>query len=164
MTQRNRTYTWEDPTPHIQKAAEMSGLVYMRAFLNGDMPNAPIAQTLGFRPAEVDYGRVVFIGEPDDYHLNPIGTIHGGFAATLLDSALACAVHTTLEQGMIYTTSQLNIHYIRALLPAMGTIRGEGTVIHSGRKVATAEAEVTDSDGKLYAHATTTCLIMPLKT
>jgi uncharacterized protein (TIGR00369 family) len=162
MTQHNRSYTWDDPTPHIDKAKQMSGLEYMRAFINGEIPNAPIAQTMGFRGAEIEYGRVVFVGEPENFHLNPIGTIHGGFAATLLDSALACAVHTTLEQGMIYTTTQLNIHYVRTMMPNMGTIRCEGTVIHRGRKMATAEAEITDNNGKIYAHATTTCLILPI--
>ncbi len=165
MTQNDKQQLiieWEDPLPHLEKAMSSSGLEYMQAFINGEIPNAPIAQLMGFKGRHVEEGRVAFEGVPDERHYNPIGTVHGGFAATLLDSALACAVHTTLPQGMIYTTAQLNINYTRALRPNTGKVICEARVVHRGNRMATAEATLKDEAGKLYAHGTTTCLIFPL--
>lgn len=153
---------WEDPLPHIEKAMTLTGLEYMQAFVSGDVPNAPIAQLMNFEGQHVEEGRIIFEGTPGERHYNPIGTVHGGFAATLLDSALACAVHTTLPQGMMYTTAQLNINYTRALRPNTGKVICEARVVHRGSRVATAEATLKDEAGKLYAHGTTTCLIFPL--
>jgi len=158
----SRTYEWEDPTPHVQAGLQMSGLDYMQALIDGKFPPPPIAQTLGFQLVEVEEGRAVFAGEPAGYHYNPIGVVHGGMAATLLDSALGCAIHTTLPQGIGYTTVQLNVNMVRAITIKTGRIRCEATVIHSGRQMATSQAEVRDSNGKLLAHGTTTCLVFPL--
>ena len=164
MSKRKRTYEWDDPAPHIRQGLTMSGLDYMTAFIQGDIPNAPIARTLGFEGHSIEEGRVVFVGEPNEFVLNPIGTVHGGFLATMLDSALACAIHTTLEQGMLYTTLQLNINYTRAVHLNTGKLYCEATVIHRGRQMATSEATVKDEAGKIYAHGTTTCMIFPIPT
>ncbi|MEL7302357.1 MAG: PaaI family thioesterase [Pseudomonadota bacterium] len=138
----------------------MSGKAFLEAIANGDLPQPPIAKTLGFKLVEVGDGLAVFEGTPDASCFNPIGTIHGGFAATLLDSCLACSVHSTVPQGSIYTTLEIKVHYTRAILPDVGLMRAEGRVLHAGRTTGTSEGRLTDRNGKLYAHGTTTCLIM----
>lgn len=160
---RSRTYEWQDPTPHVKEGLQMSGLEYMKALADGKFPAPPIAETLNFKVETVEEGLVIFTGEPAEYHYNPIGVVHGGFAATLLDSALGCVVHTTCPQGTGYTTMQLNVNYTRAITKDTGKLYCEAQVIHAGRQMATAEATLKDENGKLYAHGTTTCLIFPLK-
>lgn len=140
--------------------ARMTGLEVMQAVGRGDLPPPGIAVTLGMMPVEIADGVCTFELSPDERMTNPLGTIHGGIAATILDSCMGCAVHTTLPPGVGYTTAQLNVHYLRAMMPGMGTVRATGTVIHRGRKQSTAEAKLVDSAGKLIAHATTTCLIL----
>jgi uncharacterized protein (TIGR00369 family) len=159
-TTRTRTYSWDDPAAGGRAARLMSGLEYPRAIGRGELLGAPITATLGIVPVEVEEGRVVFAVEPAEWHYNPIGAIHGGLAATLCDSAMACAVHSTLPAGTGYTTIELKVNYIRALTKETGPIRCEGRTIAVGGRIATAEARVTDPAGTLYAHATTTCLIM----
>ncbi|HKB52536.1 MAG TPA: PaaI family thioesterase [Ramlibacter sp.] len=139
--------------------AGRSGLEIMRAMLAGELPYAPIAATLGFLLLEADAGRVLFQGTPAPAHLNPMGTVHGGWYATLLDSALGCAVHTMLPPGRGYTTAQLGINLVRAIGPKVSRVRAEGKAIHAGRQLATAEARLYGPDGTLFAHATTTCLV-----
>jgi uncharacterized protein (TIGR00369 family) len=139
---------------------KMDGLQQLNvAFGNKDF-RPPISETLDFGMESVEKGRVVFSGFPAENHLNPIGTIHGGYAATLLDSALGCSVHSVLEPGEKYTTVDLNVKYIRAMRPGMGKVICTGEIVHKGRKVATAEARLVDEEGKLYAHGNTTCLIL----
>jgi uncharacterized protein (TIGR00369 family) len=141
--------------------AAMTGLELLRAMFDGEIPPAPIALTLDFRPLELEEGRVVFAGTPDERHYNPIGSVHGGYAATLLDSAMGCAVHTTLAAGVGYTTLDLQVRYVRAMTKDTGEVRAEGTVVHAGRRQAIAEGRlVSAADGKLLAHGTTTCLIL----
>lgn len=159
MTERTRTFQWDDPSPSALAAREMSGLDYILAIKNGELPAAPIAAALDFVIEVVEAGRVVFVGEPAEYHYNPIGTVHGGYIATLCDSAMACAIHTTLPQGTGYTTLELKVNYVRPLTVETGKVFCEGKVIHTGRRVATAEGRVTDANGKLYGHATTTCAV-----
>lgn len=139
-----------------------TGLEIMQAVLAGELPFATIAQTLDFLLMEVSPGRAVFQGQPSQRHLNPMGTIHGGWFATLLDSALGCAVHTLMPVGRGYTTAELSVNIVRALSPDIPRVRAEGVVLHCGRQLATAEARLTGPDGKLYAHATTTCLVFDL--
>lgn len=158
--QRTRTFTWQDPLPVAEAGRRMSGLDLFRALIAGELSAPPIAQALGFRLAEADTGRVVFTGMPAEYHYNPIGVVHGGLAATLLDSAMGCAVHSTLPAGVGYTTLEIKVNYIRAITVQTGELRAEGTVIHAGSRTATAEGRLTGTDGKLYAHGTTTCLIL----
>lgn len=136
----------------------MTGLQQLQGLIqSGRRP--PIAETLGFDLVEVAPGRAVFMGEPGEQHLNPIGTVHGGYAATLLDSALGCSIHTLLEPGERYTTVDLNVKYLRAMMPGMGRVTVTGEVVHKGRRIATAEARVVGEDGKLYATGNTTCAI-----
>lgn len=160
---RSRTYEWEDPMPYVQKGMGMAGLDYMKLMIAGEIPPPPIAKTLGFLLVHVEHGYAVFEGEGQEWHYNPIGVVHGGLAATILDSALGCSVHTSLPQGTGYTTSQLNVNLVRAITKETGKLRCEGRVIHGGRQLATAEATLKDMTGKLYAHGTTTCLVFPLK-
>lgn len=160
---RSRTYEWEDPTPHVELGRTLAGLDYMKLMIAGEIPPPPIAKTLGFLLVHVEHGYAVFEGEGQEWHYNPIGVVHGGLAATILDSALGCSVHTSLPQGVAYTTSQLNVNLVRAITKDTGKLRCEGRVIHSGRQLATAEATLKDMNGKLYAHGTTTCLVFPLK-
>jgi uncharacterized protein (TIGR00369 family) len=145
-----------------EQVAGKSGLQIMTSLLNGDLPFAPISQTLDFLLVEVGEGRAVFQGTPGPAHLNPLGTIHGGWYATLLDSALGCAVHTMLPAGRGYTTAQLGVNLVRAIGSKAPRVRAEGKVIHCGRQLASAEARLYGPDGTLYAHATTTCLVFQL--
>lgn len=138
------------------------GLGFLQAMIAGELPQPPITETLGFRLAEAEHGRAVFVGEPQMRHYNPIGSVHAGFAATLLDSALACAVHSTLQRGESYTTLEFKINLVRALTAQTGQVRAEGRILHRGRTLGTSEASLKDAAGKLYAHATTTCIIFPV--
>jgi uncharacterized protein (TIGR00369 family) len=147
-----------------EQIAGMNGLQAMQAMLRGEIPYAAIAKTLDFTIMEVEPGRALFQGTPGPAHLNPMGTIHGGWYATLLDSALGCAVHTMMPPGRGYTTAELGVNLVKAIGPKVQRIRAEGKVIHCGRQLATAEARLFGPDGTLYAHATTTCLVFELKT
>jgi uncharacterized protein (TIGR00369 family) len=140
-----------------------SGLDFLKGVIDGRHPAPPIAQTLGFALVAVEKGRVIFEGTPQHKHYNPIGVVHGGFAMTLLDSALGCAVHTTLDKGDAYTTLEIKVNLVRPLTKDTGLIRAEGRILHRGRTLGTAEGEIKDAGGKLYAHATTTCMIFPAK-
>jgi uncharacterized protein (TIGR00369 family) len=136
-----------------------TGLEIMQSLLRGELPYPPISETLGFFLIEVGDGHAVFQGEPQFKHYNPLGTVHGGWYATLLDSALGCAVQTKLPAGTGYTTAELGLNIVRAANDRTGPLRAIGKVIHSGRQMATAEARIVGPDGKLYAHATTTCFV-----
>ena len=138
----------------------MTGAAFLRAIAGRELPPAPIAALLGFEIEEVGEGRVVFAVEPGEYHYNPIGVVHGGLAATLLDSAMGCAVHTMLPEGRAYTTLEMKVNFVRALTRDVGRVRAIGKIIHLGGKIATAEGSVVDAAGKLYAHGTETCLLI----
>jgi uncharacterized protein (TIGR00369 family) len=157
---RTRTVSWEDPTVTIQTGKAMSGISFLKALQSGELPQPPFAILLGISISEVSEGRVVFSAEPDEYHYNPLGTVHGGVIATLLDSALGCTVQSMLPAGTSYTTLELKVNYLRPVTARMGTVYAEGKIIHVGGRIATAEGRLTDAAGKLYAHATTTCIIM----
>ena len=136
-----------------------SGLEFFQAMANGQLPIPPIGQTLNFIAVEIELGRAVFQGQPKFEHYNPIGTVHGGWIATLLDSALGCAVHSALPAGKGYTTLELKVNYVKALSEKVPLVRAEGKVIHVGGRVATADGRLVGPDGALYAHAVTTCLV-----
>jgi uncharacterized protein (TIGR00369 family) len=157
---RERTYTWVDPQAYVEAAQGRSGIELFRYLLDNDFPAPPIAQTLGFRLVEVDKGLAVFAIEPAEYLYNPIGSVHGGVYATLLDSAAGCAVHTTLDEGVGYTSLDLAVKFLRGMTPDGGEVRAIGTVTHSGRRTALAEARMVDSKGRLLATATSSCLIL----
>ena len=142
-----------------EQIAGKTGLEMMQAMLRAEIPYAAIAKTLDFVLLEVGPGRALFQGTPLAQHMNPLGTVHGGWAATLLDSALGCSVHTMMPPGRAYTTAELSVNYVKGLTPKVQRVRAEGKVIHCGRQLATAEARLFGPDGTLYAHATTTCLV-----
>lgn len=156
---RTRTFTWNDPTLSAKAAQTMSGLDFFQAVLAGEIPLAPIGALMDFALSEAVHGSVVFSLTPSEFHYNPIGIVHGGLAATLLDSAMSCAVHTTLAAGVGYTTAEIKVNYVRAITAATGRLRAIGQVIHTGRRIATAEGKLVDANDKLYAHGTTTGLI-----
>jgi uncharacterized protein (TIGR00369 family) len=160
MIDRTRTITWHDPLEMAAAIAELSGLERMRRLIAGDLPAPPIAQLMNIRLVEADQGRAVFEGVPEEYHYNPIGMVHGGYAATLLDSAMGCAVHTMLPARVAYTTLEFKVNFVRPMKTGTGSVRAIGTVLHAGRTTALAEGRLVSADGTLYAHATTTCLLL----
>lgn len=157
---RIRTVTWHDPMPALRAAQSMSGIEYLQAMQSGELSPPPITALIGMAMVEVSEGRVVFTAEPAEYHYNPLGTVHGGIAATLLDSAMGCAVQSLLPAGTGFTTLEIKVNYVRPITSATGTVTCEGNIIHLGGRIATAEAHVTDATGKLYAHSTTTCILL----
>jgi uncharacterized protein (TIGR00369 family) len=158
---RTRSFSWEDPTVAMASAIELPGLQAMQAIVDGTLAPPPIARLLALELVEVQEGRAVFAIEPAEWMYNPIGSVHGGIAATILDSCMGCAVHTTLEAGVGYTTADLQVRYIRAMSHTTGRVLAEGRVVHTGRRTATAEGRLfVESDGTLLAHATTGCLIL----
>jgi uncharacterized protein (TIGR00369 family) len=146
-------------TVSAEQRRAMGGLAFVQGLVDGTLPLNTIAQTLGYHVAEVESRRVVVTLVPNDTHLNPAGTVHGGLAATLLDSAMGLAIWSTLEKGLGQTTLEFKISLVRPITPGMGVIRAEGTVLNRGRRVGTAEGRITDERGRLLAHGTTTCLI-----
>lgn len=136
-----------------------TGLQMMQAMLKGELPRASISETMDFHFIEVSFGQAILQAAPHPRCLNPLGGMHGGWYCTLLDSALGCAVHTTLPEGRAYTTLELKVNLVRAITPKVPLVRAIGKVIHAGKQVATAEASIIGHDGKLYAHSTTTCLV-----
>lgn len=158
---RSRTLVWQDPVPTAAAGATMTGMEYMTAVVTGQLPPPPIAVTMRLRPVELEEGRVVFEGEPGEEHYNPIGVVHGGYAATLLDSALGCAVHTTLPAGVAYTSLGLEAKFTRPITRDTGRVLCEANVLYRGRRQSTAEATLTAADsGKLLAHGISTCMIL----
>lgn len=160
-TSRSLTVNWQDPMASAAKGLTLSGLDYMKAVAAGEIPPAPIAVLMNMSPQEVDEGRVVFSALPGEEHYNPIGVVHGGFMATLLDSVAGCAVHTTLEAGVAYTTLTLEVKNLRPVTRDTGLVRAEGTVTYRGRRQATSDARLLAAEsGKLLASATSTCMIL----
>jgi uncharacterized protein (TIGR00369 family) len=157
MTTRVAARTYGTVSPDKRK--EMSGLEFVQGLADGTLPLNTIARTLGYDVSEADSGRVVVTTEPGEVHLNPAGTVHGGLAATLLDSCMGLAVQSTLEKGFGQTTLEFKISLVRPITPETGPIRAEGVVMSRGRRVGTAEGRIVDRNGRLLAHGTTTCLI-----
>jgi uncharacterized protein (TIGR00369 family) len=151
----DRTYG----TVSAERRKQMSGLEFVQGLADGTLPLNTIARTLGYDIAEVARGRVVVTAEPNENHLNPAGTVHGGYAATLLDSCMGLAIQSTLEQGLASTTLEFKISLVRPITPQTGLIKAEGVVLNRGRRVGAAEGRITDSQGKLLAHGTTTCFV-----
>ncbi|MGI5380812.1 PaaI family thioesterase [Streptomyces sp. CA-251387] len=157
---RSRTHTWQQPLPWSE-VSDLTGLELLQKILKDEIPEPPIAGTLGFHLVEAGEGTAAFEGDPGEHLLNPMGTVHGGFLATLLDSALGCAIATVLPRGRAYTTVQLNVHMVRPVFAHTTRLRCEAVTVHVGRTTATAEARVIGTtDARLYAHATTTCAIL----
>lgn len=140
----------------------LPGIELLRGWRDGRLPSAPIAHTLGFRLAEVEEGRALFVGMPHLALYNPIGSVHGGYAATLLDSCMSCAVHSLLPAGTGYTTAEIKVNFVRAITTDSGELRAEGRIVHPGRRLATSEGRITDAKGRLLAHGTATCFIFEM--
>lgn len=145
-----------------EQMQSLTGFEFLQAMLEGKFPLPPISKTFQFRLVEIEKGRALFSGVPVFDFYNPLGTVHGGYAATLLDSCMGCAVHTTLPAGVGYTTLEFKVNFVRPLTQETGLVRAEGKVISSGKRIATAEGKVFDERGTLYAHATTTCLVFAI--
>jgi len=156
---RDRTYSWDDPSIAAAAARQQDGLAFLKQLLDGALPGAPIAHTLDFRPVSVEPGVVVFEFTPAEFQYNPIGTVHGGMLATVCDSACGCAVQSLLPAGSYYTSVDLSMKFLRPVTTATGPMTCEGTVTHIGGRSALAQASLTDASGKLYAHATSSCMI-----
>lgn len=160
--ERTRTYSWNDPRETLARFKSRRPLDVLREVVAAGAPFAPIARTVGFTLVEVSEGRAVFEMTPAEYHYNPVGIVHGGVAATILDSAVGISILSSLPAGMTFTTLELKVNYLRPMTATTGPVRAVGSVIHLGRQTAIAEARLTDATGKLFAIASTTCLIMPL--
>jgi uncharacterized protein (TIGR00369 family) len=157
---RSVTVTWQDPQPLAQAGRSLSGLEFLRAIRDKKLPSPPIAMLLGFDLVEVEPGHAVFEVTPGERHYNPIGVVHGGLAMTLLDSCMGCAVQTHMPAGSGYTTLEAKTNLVRAITSETGKLRAVGKTLHVGKRMATAEGRLVDASGKLYAHATTTCIVL----
>jgi uncharacterized protein (TIGR00369 family) len=156
---RSRTFAWSDPAPTAAQLGRRSGRDLLRAMVSGELPAPPAMQLLGVERLEVAEGRAAVVMAPREFHYNPLGTVHGGILATLLDTAAGCAVHSTLSAGVGYTSLDLTVKFLRPVTVASGALRCEGTVLSRGRTTALAEARLTDAKGRLVAHATSSCLL-----
>jgi uncharacterized protein (TIGR00369 family) len=159
MVEQRFEATWVPYEDAVGSYGSASGLDILQGIVKGTVPNAPIASILGFRLVEVEKGRAVFEVEPAGHHYNPIGTVHGGLAATLIDSATGCAVFSTLVAGDLWTTLDLTINFVRPMTAKVGPVRCTGTLVHIGSRIATAEGRLESPEGRLYAHGVSTCLI-----
>jgi uncharacterized protein (TIGR00369 family) len=161
-TDRTRTIRWDDPLATAAQRRDMSGLEFLEAIRTGRLPPAPIGVLMGFSVVEVAEGRVTFAAMPAEYHYNPIGIVHGGLAATLLDSTMGCAVQSKLPRGRAYTTLDVQVRYLRPITVKTGRVLALGLSVYAGGRVATAEGRVVDESGKLYATGTTSCLVFDM--
>ena len=159
-THRSLTITWDDPHAAFAASKGLSGIEYMNRMIAGAISASPIMKLLDYRLARVAHGEAVFECAPGEQHYNPLGVVHGGLAMTLLDSAMGCAVHTSLPAGTGYTTLEVKVNLVRAVTKDSGLMRCSGKVIYAGKRTATAEGRLEDAAGKLYAHGTTTCIIL----
>jgi uncharacterized protein (TIGR00369 family) len=157
---RSLTVSWSDPAVLAAAGRSMSGIEFLCAIRDGRLPPPPIAEVLGFRLAQVDTGLAVFAFTPGEQHYNPIGVVHGGLAMTLLDSAMGCSVQTRMPAGGGYTTVEAKTNLVRPITKNTGPLRAIGKLLHLGSRVATADGRLEDASGKLYAHATTTCIVL----
>ncbi|MEO3780517.1 PaaI family thioesterase [Micromonospora sp. B11E3] len=161
---RSRTFSWSDPVAGAAHIGRRSGLELLRAMIAGELAAPPVMHLMDMARLEADEGRVAVELVPQEFHYNPLGTVHGGVISTLLDTAAGCAVHSVLPAGMGYTSLDLNVKFLRPATVDSGTLRCEGTVLQRGRRTALAEARLLDGAGRLMAHATSTCLLFPLDT
>ncbi|MGN9842109.1 PaaI family thioesterase [Nonomuraea sp. H19] len=159
---RTRTYHWDDPAILAEAAGRMAGIDFLREMQAGRLPRPPINHTVDFALDEVEPGRAVFSLTPGEEHYNPIGSVHGGIFATLLDSAAGCAVQSILPQGMAYTSLDLSVKFLRRITVDTGPVRAIGTIVNSGRRTALAQAQLVDATDRLLAHATSSCMLFPV--
>ena len=157
---RSRTFSWQDPRTNAALVGRRSGLEMLRAMIDGELAGPPVMHLIDMGRMEAEAGRVVVEMVPQEFHYNPLGTVHGGVLSTLLDTAAACAVQSTLPAGVGYTSLDLNVKFLRPVTIASGVLRCEGTVLSAGRRTALAEARLTDEEGRLAAYATSSCLLI----
>ena len=156
---RTRTFSWADPAEVNANLRRLPGVEFLKRVIAGEFPPPPMWTLMNIRLSEVEVGRVVFEGAPAEYHYNPLGTVHGGLAATILDSALGCCVNSCLDAGDFYTTLELKVNFLRPITIDTGTVRAVASIVHVGRTTAVADCRVFDAQDKVYAYASTTCLI-----
>jgi uncharacterized protein (TIGR00369 family) len=161
---RSRTYSWQDPAVNAGRLARTTGLELLQAMAAGELPAPPVMHLIDMAGMEVEHGRVTVFLDPQEFHYNPLGTVHGGVLSTLLDTAAACSVHSTLPAGVAYTSLDLNVKFLRAVTVGSGRLRCTGTVLQRGRRTALAEARMTDATDRLIAHATSSCIIFDAPT
>lgn len=161
---RERTFSWEDPIQGAGEALTISGLAYFEAIQDGKLPGPPILNTLDFKLEQIEEGKAVFSFKPQEFHYNPIGTVHGGVISTILDSAMGCSIHSLLKAGTGYTTLELKVNFLKAITIKTGLLRAVGKVIHSGNRTALVEAQLIDSSNTIYAHGVSTCMIFNIPT
>ncbi|HXW67535.1 MAG TPA: PaaI family thioesterase [Thermoplasmata archaeon] len=157
---RQRQFAWSDPGRFAEPLRTQNGLEFMRSFQTGVLPAPPFMEMLGVRIVSVEPSSVVFEFEPAEYMYSPLGNVHGGIVTVLLDTAMGCSFHTTLRAGVGYTTLELKVNFLRSVTEASGTLRAEGHVVHAGARIATTEARMVDRARRLYAHATSTILVL----
>jgi uncharacterized protein (TIGR00369 family) len=162
MTDRRRTVEWQDPLKTAARIPDLAGIDFMRAIASGELAAPPMAVLMNMRPSLVEVGLVAFICEPDESHYNPLGVVHGGYACTVLDTVAGCAVHTTLRQGLGYTSLEIKVNYLRALSTTSGLLTATGRVTKPGNRVAFADAQLVDGEGRLVATASSTLFVFPL--
>lgn len=159
---RERTFKWDDPIQGALEAKRMAGLDYFQAMSDGRLPFPPLLHTLDFKVDKIEKGVAVFSFQPQEFHYNPIGTVHGGVISAILDSAMGCSIHSLLGAGTVYTTLELKVNFLKAITIKSGELRAVGKVIHSGSRTALVEAQLIDQNDIIYAHGVSTCMIMTL--
>jgi uncharacterized protein (TIGR00369 family) len=158
--QRSKTFSWSDPVQTAKAALTSTGLEFLTRMIQGEVGVPPVMDMIGFRLVHAEFGKTIFEYDPDEPHYNPIGSVHGGIMTTLLDTAMGSCIHTTLPQGVGFTTLEVKVNFIRQVSVKTGLMRCEGNVIHSGSRIATSEARLVDASGKLYAYSNSTCLVL----
>lgn len=158
--ERNRTFSWENPLIGAKEAMGMSGLEYLQAMGEGKLPYPPIMHTLDIKAVELEKGKVTFAFTPQEFHYNPIGSVHGGVITAILDSAMGCTLQSVLEAGTGYTTLELKVNFLKSVNTQNGELRATGKIIHAGSRTALTEAQLVDENGTVYAHAVSTCMIL----
>jgi uncharacterized protein (TIGR00369 family) len=161
--ERKRKHEWVNPLELAAKARTMPGFDFLNGILKSEIPPAPIASTLDFRPHSLEKGKAVFEFEPKEFHYNPIGSVHGGVIATVLDTVMGCSLQSALLQGVVYTTLELKVNFLKAVTINSGVMKSTGKIIHLGKTTALVEADLKDEAGKLYAHAVSTCMIINIQ-
>ena len=157
---RTKTISWQDPMEGAQKAAGMSGMEYLQAMADGQIPMPPLVHTLDLQAVSFERGQAIFSFIPQEFHYNPIGTVHGGVITSILDSAMGCSLHSLLDAGTAYTTLELKVNFLKAITIKTGKLQAIGKMIHSGNRTALVEGQLIDSNGTIYAHAVSTCMIL----
>ena len=158
---RTRSVSWSDPAISVEAVRSLSGIDFVRKIMNGDVPAPPTFELIGFRLTSVEPGQVVGALDPDEFHYNPMGGVHGGIVCFLLDSVMGLAVHSQLPTGNLFATLEAKVHFVRPISAKTGILMAQGKIVHPGSRIATAESRLVDMNDKLFAHGTATCMVIP---